>query len=89
MVSRWVMLCEVVHQVCRPWPLKEFELSLCFMVVQPVEPHAHGLGAFCLNFIIIYSHCCCVVGLDSGAWLWMPFFMEYLVEIDGFFCIQI
>jgi hypothetical protein len=78
------MLCAVVRQVCFPRPPDNFDLSLCLAVTQPVKSHVHGLCAFWLNFIIDYSLCCRVVGLDWGAWLWMPHFLEYLAEVGGF-----
>ena len=52
------------------------ELLLADAIVDPVETHVDGLGAFLLDLAIGEADGCRVVGLDGGGRLWVPKFLE-------------
>ena len=71
MVTRRMVLREVVAQVFGPWAPVNEKLALFDSVLDPVKTHVHGLGAFLLDSVVGKTYGCRVVGLDGRRWLRM------------------
>ena len=53
MMGGWVMFCVVVAKVGATWFPVDKELSLDFMIFDPVEAHVDRLGSILLDGIIV------------------------------------
>ena len=69
-----VVFCVVVGQVGCSRPPVDIELALLDPVLQPVESHVDGLGAFLFNGVCQDTMACGIVGLEWCGWLWMAEF---------------
>jgi hypothetical protein len=69
-----MMFCPVVGSVYGSWLPVVSELALGVTAMEPVESHAHCLGASWLDVVGDHAMCCAVVGLDGCGWLFVAHF---------------
>ena len=66
-----MVFCVVVGQVGCSWSPVDVELALLDPVLQPVEAHVDGLGAFLFDGVCEDTMACGIVGLEWCGWLGM------------------
>ena len=76
----------IIGFVCVPRPPINCELLLCFAVSQPVEPHVHCFGSFCLYFAVDDGVGHCIVGLDRCGGLFVAEFLEDNADVYRLSC---
>ena len=86
-MSGWVVFGEVICPIQTALAPKNVKLSLPHMVVNPIEMHVNGFGAFLFDGIIGDARGCAVVSLDGGRWLRMPQFFESCLDGAGLLAI--
>ena len=81
------MFCPVVVSVEGPRPQKKSELLLVYCpIVQPVESHVHGFGAFWLDFAVYDCISHDIVPLEGFSRLLMVEFLENDSDVDSLTC---
>ena len=89
MVGGGMMLGVVVAKVLAPGSPVDLELALGGPILEPIESHVDGLGAFLLYCAVGKSDGSGVVNLHWSGWLRMPELLEGVADRDGLLAIDV
>jgi hypothetical protein len=84
-----VVLGVVITVVVSPRAPVDKELALAGPVLDPIESHVDGFGAFLFDGVIGKSLGSRVINLHGGGWLRMTHFLESGVNGNGFLAIDV